>query len=149
METVDAKKAKKVEIVNRDRRKQKTFWSNGYRNCSINRDSLEFILNNIRQMTEKTPAKIVANPTESHKQLILMIYKLAHGCSFKVLKDLFGVSQARATEIIRVLVITLHNKFAHLPNSEDEWIKECKGFNESYKVPCVHGMCFMSILQHA
>ena len=41
---------------------------------------------------------IVPDPIKPEKQLALAIYPLAHGCSFLVLSDLFGVSKLLAQE---------------------------------------------------
>ena len=55
---------------------------------------------------------MVPDSIEDHRHLALTIYRMAHGCSFKVLKDLFGVSQPVAMEtfnqIIRVMVSCLY-----------------------------------------
>ena len=84
---------------------------------------------------------MVPNPIEDHRQLALTLYRMAHGCSFTVLKYLFGVSQSLATatfnKVIRVLVYCLYNEFVGLPSSEDEWVNECKSFIENYEFPCV------------
>ena len=142
VETITSKKPRKDKIKNRDRTELKNFWSHGYANWSddefkerlrIGRESFEFILDRIQHLIEKTPTKMVPNPIESHRQLALTIYRIAHGCSFKVLKDLFGVSQSLATEtfnqVMRVMIVTLYEEFVHLPASEDEWTNECKNFS--------------------
>ena len=72
------------------------------------------------------------NPIEDHRQLGLRIYRLAHGCSFKVIMDTFGVSQSLATEtfnnVIKCLVLTLYDEFVCSPITEADWSNECKGF---------------------
>ena len=87
-------------------------------------------------MILKQPTRMVSDPIEDRRQLALAIYRLAHGCSFKVLKDLFGVSQSVAAEI-RVMVSCLYNEFVYLPRSDEEGRTECKSFIENCKFSCV------------
>ena len=69
-------------------------------------------------MIVKQPINMVPNPIEDHRQLALTLYRMAHGCSFTVLKDVFGASQSLATamfnKVIRVLVYCLYNEFVDL-----------------------------------
>ena len=71
------------------------------------------------QLTNITP-----NPIEEHRQLALTIYRLAYGCSFNVLKDLFVLSQSLATEcfnkVIKVMVHCMYDKFVITPQTEEE-----------------------------
>ena len=82
---------------------------------------------------------MVPNPIEDHRQLGLTIYRLVHGCSFKVIMDIFGVSQSLATETFNVIkwVLTLYDEFVCLPRTEADWANKCKGFIENYEFPCV------------
>ena len=84
---------------------------------------------------------VVSDSIENHKQPILTIYRLAHGCSFKVLKNLFAVSQSVATEtlnqVIRVMVSYHYNKFVYFPRSGKEWRTECKIFIKNYEFPYI------------
>ena len=124
---IESSKPKKhPRLPNKQRVKLKKFWSNGCCHWSdeefkerlrIKRESFEYILASIRPMILKQPAIMLADHIEDHRQLALAIYRLAHGCSFKVLKDLFGVSQSVATEtfnqVIRVIVSCLYNEFVY------------------------------------
>ena len=84
---------------------------------------------------------MVPNPIEDHRQLSLTIYRLARGCSFKVIIDIFGASQSLAIErfnnVIKCMVLTLYDEFVCLPKTEGDWANECKGFIENYEFPCV------------
>ena len=95
----------------------------------------------IRPIILIQPTTMVSDLIEDHRQLALTVYRLAHGCSFKVLKDLFGVSQSVATEtfnqVIRVMVSCLYNEFVYLSRSDEEWRTEYKSFIENYELPCV------------
>ena len=66
---------------------------------------------------------------------------MAYGCSFKVLKYIFGLSQSLANQtfnkVIRVLISSLYDESIKFPSSEEEWVQECKSFIENYEFPCV------------
>ena len=107
----------------------------------MNREIFNSILCRIKQGIIKESTVIVPNPTEPHRQLALTIYKMVHGCSFKVLKYIFGVSQSLATQtfnnVDRVLISSYYDEFIKLPSSEEEWGQEFKSFIENYGFPCV------------
>ena len=150
-EVIESTKPKKnPRLPSKQRAELKKFWSNGYRHWSdeefkerlrIKRESFEYILASVRPMVLKHPTIMLQDPIEDHRQLALTICRLAHGCSFKVSKDLFGVSQSIATEtfnqVIRVIVSCLCNEFVYLPQSDEEWRTECKSFIENYEFLCV------------
>ena len=83
---------------------------------------------------------MVSDPTKDDRQLALTIYRLVHGCSFKVLKDLFRVTQSVASEtfnqLIRVMVLCLYNELVYLSLSDEKWRTECKSFIENYESSC-------------
>ena len=87
---------------------------------------------------------MVPNPIENHRQLGLTIYRLAHGYSFKVIMDIFGVSQSLATEtfnnVIKCMVLTLFDEIVCFPRTEADWANECKGFIENYEFSCPMNM---------
>ena len=70
----------------------------------------------------------------------LTLYRLARGCDFQVIEDVFGVSRAIASEtfsnVIRILVSELYDRFVVL-QTEEEWKLEAKSFLENYSFPCV------------
>ena len=127
-----------------------SFWTTGYLECCDEefeerlrrkRTNLEFISNCIWAMIVKQPTNIIPNPTEERRQLALTIYRLTHGCSFNVFKDLFGVSQSLATEyfnkVITAMVHCLYNEFVKTSKTEEEWVNKCKLFMENYECPCI------------
>ena len=77
----------------------------------------------------------------AHRQLALTIYRLAHGTSFPVTSDLFGVSRSLAIEtfnqVCRLLVAKFYDRFVRVPDSDHEWEAELRGFLENYEFPCV------------
>ena len=120
--------------LNRDREEQKKLWRDGYATWTneefkdslrMHRETFNFILCRIEQGIIKEPTVMVSNPIEPHRQLALTIYRTAHGCSFKVFKYIFGVSQSLATQTFnKVLTSSLHDVFIKLPSSENEWVQE-------------------------
>ena len=109
----------------------------------VNRESVEFLLTEIAPSISKTPTNFQPNPIEPHRQLGLTLYRLAHGCSYQVIEDVFGVSKSLATDnfnfVIRILVAKLCDQFVVLPKTEEEWKTELKGFIENYAFPCIGG----------
>ena len=141
---------KKQKIPNRDWEEQKKLWRDGYstwtneefkNSLRMDRETFNFILCRIERGIIKEPTMMVPNPIEPHRQLALTIYRIAHGCSFKVLKYIFGVSQSLATQtfnkVIRVLISSLYEEFIKLRSSEEKCVQECKSFIENYEFPCV------------
>ena len=96
---VNQQTKRKNKQPNEDRLHLKKFWLAGYDNWSaeefkermrINRETLDFILEQITHLIHKEPTYMVPNPIEDHPQLGLTIYRLAYGCSFIVIMDIFG-----------------------------------------------------------
>ena len=81
------------------------------------------------------------NPATDDHQLSLTIYRLAHGCSYSTLADLFGVSISLASEtfnyVCRILLPTMYDEYVHFPETEKDWEAEILGFIENYEFPCV------------
>ena len=134
-------------VVNREQ--EKVWWKNAYQNWEddqfkerfrINRETFNFILQTIEPYITKTPTNIVPDPIEPEKQLALTIYRLAHGVSFLVIGDLFGISKSLAIKtfnhVVRELVIHLYNDYIKLPTSEEELVTKLKGFIENYEFSC-------------
>ena len=140
----------KPRMPNVDRDGSKIWWSNGYANWSeeefkhrlrISRENFEFILRTVGPYIEKTPTNLVSNPIESHRELALTLYRLAHGCSFPTLSDLFGTSRSLSVEtfnkMVRELQLRLYSRFVKAPDTDAEWEAELRGFLENYGFPCV------------
>ena len=125
---VNQQTKRKNKQPNKDRLHLKTFRLAGYDSWSteefkegkrINLETFDFILERI---VHKEPTYMLPNPIEDHRQLGLTIYRLTHGYSFKVIMDIFGVSQCLATEtfnnVIKCMVLTIHDEFVCLPRTE-------------------------------
>ncbi len=142
--------AKKPRLErSRDEQRDNSWWVNGYRNWDnkafkkrlrLNRSTFEYILNEIREKIAKKPTRFKPYPTPPETQLAICLYRLAHGCTFNTIGDLFGVAAPTAAVIFnklcKVLVCTLYDRFVYLPRSLDEWIKELEGFLENWEFPC-------------
>ena len=81
------------------------------------------------------------NPITPATQLAITLYRLAHGCSLSTLEDVFGWSiptnDKTFNYVCRVLVQRLYDRYVRLPETEEEWTAEIKGFTENYEFPCV------------
>ena len=144
------KETKSSREPNIDRVNQKEVWTDGYLTWNdaqfksrvrITCATFEFLLTEIGPSITKPPTNWIPKPIETHRQLGLTLYRLAHGCSFQVLDDVFGVSRSLASEtfniVIWVLVAKVFDLVVVLPETEDEWKVELKAFIENYAFPCI------------
>ena len=81
----------------------------------VNRKTFDFILNQIAHLRHRKPSYIAPKPIEGQCQLTLKTHRLEHGCSFKVIINMFEVSQSLATEIFinnnKCMVLNLYAEF--------------------------------------
>ena len=144
--TADKDRAERSPDEVRDR----SMFENGYYNWSdkkfkksfrITRDIFEHILEEILPDLIKTPTPMKPNPITPATQLAITLYRLAHGCSLSALEDVFGWSipanDKTFNYVCRVLVQRLYDRYVRLPETEEEWTAEIKGFTENYEFPCV------------
>ena len=107
----------------------------------ITRDTFEHILEEILPDLIKTPTPMKPNPITLATQLAITLYRLAHGCSLSTLEDVFRWSiptnDKTFNYVCRVLVQRLYDRYVRLPETEEEWTAEIKGFTENYEFPCV------------
>ena len=107
----------------------------------LTKDNFSIILNRIEASFVKTPPNLVPEPTEPNRQLGLTIYKLAHGCTFTVIRDVFGISKYLATQsfnhVVRELVLIIFDEYVKMPSTEQEWLNEIKSFIENHESPCI------------
>ena len=138
--TADKDRAEKSPDEVRDR----SMFENGYYNWSdkkfkkslrITRDTYE------HNLEEILPTPMKPNPIAPATQLALTLYRLPHGCSLSTLEDVFGWSiptnDRTFNYVCRVLVQRLYDRYVRLPETEEEWTAEIKGFTENYEFPCV------------
>ena len=107
----------------------------------LTQNNFSIILNRIEASILKTPANLVPEPIEPNRQLGLTIYKLAHGCTFTVICDVFGISESLATQtfnlVVRELVVNVFDEYVKMPSTGEKWINEIKGFIENYEFSCI------------
>ena len=59
----------------------------------------------------------------------------------RVRSNLFGISIVSAVitfnKVIWEIISHLYDKYVYMPKTDEEWIKEYKGFIKNYEIPCV------------
>ena len=102
---------------------------------SINRETYNFVLNEIHHDIVLSPTNLKPFPTCND------LYSVATGCTYSTLSDLFGVSVSAANKffnkVCRVLVAKLYDRYVYLPSIDVEWEAEFRGFLENYEFPSV------------
>ena len=111
------------------------------RRLRVTRETFNIILDHIREDIKKQPTNLESFPTTPEQQLGLTLYRLAHGCSFSAVVNLFGVSISLAGQtykkVTRVLVAQIYDTFALLSQNQAGWETELKNVIENYEFPCV------------
>ena len=116
-----------------DKPRDSGWWENGLLNwdeCEfkqrlrVTRETFNIILDHIREDIKKQPTNLKPFPTTPEQQLGLTLYRLAHGCSFSTVADLFGVSISLAgqtfNKVTRVLVARMYDTFVVLSKNQAE-----------------------------
>lgn len=145
-------------LLNQKPRKQRSpneqrnnnWWEEGYQTWHekafkdrfrINRETFDFILREIEDSLIKEPTNCNPEPMSPAMQLAVCLYRLAHGCSFATVADLFAISKPTAcvtfNKVCRVIVRTLYDRVVIMPQSRTEWKEELRGFLENWEFPCV------------
>ena len=108
---LDSKNERKPKAKDKLRDTGKLWWADVYRNWSeedfkakmrINRATCNFILDGIYEDIILTPTNLKPNPTSPDRQLALTIYRLATGCTYSTLSDLFGVSVSAVSKFFLI-----------------------------------------------
>lgn len=126
------------------------WWTDGYQNWDeesfkkrlrVSRDTFEFILSEIKDLIVKEPTRMKPHPTPPATQLALCLYRLAHGCTFLTVGDLFGVAESTAhiifQDVCKAIVGCLYDRFVYLPRNLQEWSQELENFLGNWEIPCV------------
>ena len=129
----NSKTPRKLRSRNRNRTVGKLWWSEVYNNwfddnfkekMRIRRDKFDQILVKTRDQKELTPTNLNTFPTSPNRQLPLTIYRLATGCFYATLSDVFGVSLSFASiflnKIYKVIVANLYDTYVKLPTTDIE-----------------------------
>ena len=132
-----------------DRNVRKEQWTELYNEKSedefsekmqINRTTFNLLLNTLWDGLVLTPTNFVPEPTSPDRQLAASLYRLAHGVTYTVLEDVFG--------ILKELGCVFFNKTIHpivsclllwcmLPEIDEQWEVEVRGFIVNYGFPAV------------
>ena len=136
-----------------------SWWTEGYRTWNdaafkkrlrVSRETFDFILNEISNEIVKQPTRMKPNPTPPSTQLAVCLYRLAHGCSYLTVGDLFGIAAPTAyciyMDVCKVLVHTLYDRMVYMPRTAEEWSEELKGFIENWEFPLCWSMGWLSCL---
>ena len=105
------------------------WWSQGYRNWDdaafkkrmrVSRDTFRFILAEIENDIIKQPTPMKPNPTPPATQLAICLYRLAHGCTFLTVGDLFGIAAPTAhcifLDVCKAIVKNLYDRRIRFPS---------------------------------
>ena len=105
---VASKKERKERTQDEPSWRDSSWWRNGYRNWDdkafkkrlrTNRATFNFILGEIRDQLVKEPTRFKPEPIPPDTQLAICLYRLAHGCTYSTVGDLFGVAESTASVI--------------------------------------------------
>ena len=144
----------------KDVERERGWWENGYRNWNderfkkvlrVNKDTFDFILSQIRVHIVKQPTNMKPNLIPPETTLALTMYRLAHGCSFTTLEDLFSWSIANCEKefnhCCRILVTCLYDRYVCMPANDDEWKEEPKDLSKTMNFFVLElGMAFLFTL---
>ena len=124
-----------------DEQRSSSWWRHGYRNWDdsafnkrlrINRATFQFILGEIEAQLVKEPTRFKPEPIPPDTQLAICLYRLAHGCTYSTVGDLFGVAESTASvifnQVCKTRVSTLYDRFVYLPRNSAEWKQELESF---------------------
>ena len=145
---VQAKRPRKERSP--DEQRSSSWWRHGYRNwddsafkkcLGINRATFQFILGEIDTQVVKDPTHLKPELIPPDTQLAICLYRLAHGCTYSTVGDLFAVAESTASvifnQVCKILVSTLYDRFVCLPRNSAEWKQELESFLEKWEFPCV------------
>ena len=107
----------------------------------INRTTFSFLLNTLWDGLILTPTNFVPEPTSPDRQLATSLYRLAHGVTYTVLDDVFGISKESGciffNKVIRLIVAYFYDEYVKLPETDKHWEVEVRRFIENYGFPAV------------
>ena len=87
------------------------------------------------------PTNFVLEPTSPDRQLLALLYRLAHGVTCTVLEDVFGILKELGclffNKVIHLIVAYFYNEYVKLPETDKQWEVEVHGFIENYGIPAV------------
>ena len=106
----------------------------------INRTTFNLLLNALWDGLVLTPTNFVPEPTSPDRQLAASLYRLAHGVTYTLLEDVFGILKELGcvffNKTIRPIVSCLL-LWCMLPEIDEQWEVEVRGFIVNYGFPAV------------
>ena len=107
----------------------------------INCTTFNLLLNTLWDGLVLTPTIFAPEPTSPDRLLAALLYKLAHGVTYTVLEDVFGISKESGcvffNKVIRLIVAYFYNEYVKLPETGEQWEVEIRGYIEKYGFPAV------------
>ena len=112
-----------------DEERSSAWWRNGYWNWDdtafkkrlrTNRATFQFILGEIEDQLVKEPTRFKPEPIPPDTQLAICLYRLAYGCTYSTVGDLFGVASVIFNQVCKILVSTLYDRCVYLPRNRAE-----------------------------
>jgi len=114
-----------------DEVRSNSWWRNGYQNWNdkvfkkrlrINRATFQFILGEVEEQLVKEPTRFRPEAIPPDTQLAITLYRLAHGCTYSTVGDLFGVAESTASvifnQVYKILVSTSLRQICVLAQKE-------------------------------
>ena len=102
----------------------------------INRTTFNLLLNTLWDGLVLTPTNFVPGPTSPDRQLAASLYRLAHGVTYTVLENVFGISKELGyvffNMVTRLIVAYFYDECVKLPETDEQWEVEVRGFTENY-----------------
>ena len=116
----------------------------------ITRTTFNNLLNILWDELVLTPTNLKPEPTTPDRQLALTLYRLAHGVTYTVLEDVFGISKESGcmffNKVIRLIVAYIYDEYVKLPETDDEWEAEDRDLLKmTASQRWVHGTASMSM----
>ena len=143
-------KNRKPREPTRNRNVRKEKWTELYNQKSdedfsekmcINCTTFNLLLNTLWDGLVLTPTNFVPEPTSPDTQLVASLYKLAHGVTYTVLEDVFGILKESGclffNKVIRLIIAYFFDKYVKLPETDKQWEVEVPQFIENYSFPAV------------
>ena len=107
----------------------------------VTRATFEFVLGEIEDDLGKELPNCHREPISPAMQSAVCLYRLAHGCDFGTVADLFGISKSTAcvtfNTVCKLIARRLNDRFVYTPKNRAEWKEELRGSLENWEFPCV------------
>ena len=88
----------------------------------VNGDTFNYLLQELQESIKRETTRF-KEPVAPEIQLALTLYRLAHGCSFATIGDLFGIATSTAckafNEVVRVIVLIFYDEYVTLTSTEE------------------------------